>query len=363
MTKKSFVPPKVPPRIDYSRLARIIGKTQHAIGQLDGLLVNIPNRDLVVAPLLTKEAVLSSRIEGTQATLEDVLTYEAQERTSQKNEKERDAREIINYRTALNVGMEKLKKEPFSETTIRKLHHVLLDSVRGAGKARGNFRRKHVYIAPRGLSMENATYIPPPPEELQSLLDNWTNYLNSQVEQDPLIQIGIAHYQFEAIHPFMDGNGRVGRLLIPLFLYKRKLLNYPLLNISEFFEKHRESYYELLLGVSDNRDWEKWLVYFLTALLTQAAKTQATILRMILLYERIKSSIGTIKSVYTFGLLDVIFANPILSATVARKLLGASRQTVYNLLRKFTEENILVEMPVGKTRRVYFFRDLLEIVK
>jgi len=363
MTKEPFVPPKLPPRINCSRLVRKIGKARGAIGELNGLLVNTPNRDLISAPLINKEAVLSSRIEGTQATLEDVLMYEAQGTTSEKNEKEKDIREIINYRTALRVGMDKLKKESFNETTIRKLHHVLLNSVRGADKARGHLRRKQVYVLSRGLSIENATYVPPPPEKVPSLLDNWTNYINSEVEQDPLVQIGIAHYQFEAIHPFMDGNGRIGRLLIPLSLYKKKLLSYPLLYVSEFFEKNRESYYALLSGVSTNGEWEKWLDYFLSALLVQAAKTQETVLKMVLLYEKLRASVRKLNSVYAFGLLDVIFANPILSATLVIKLLGASRQTVYNLLEKFTKEKILIKMPNGKRNRVYVFRELLKIVQ
>lgn len=363
MVKKLFVPPKLPPRIDYSCLVKEISQTQRALGQLDGLLVNVPNRDLLSAPLLTKEAVLSSRIEGTQATLEDVLIYEARGKTSEKDQKEKDAREIINYRRALMIAMDDLKKKPFGETLIRRIHYVLLNSVRGANKARGNLRKKLVYIASPGSPMEDAIYVPPPPGRLPSLLTNWASYLNSKDEQDSLVQIGIAHYQFEAIHPFMDGNGRIGRLLIPLFLYKRKLLSHPLLYISEYFEKHRKSYYELLLGVSENGDWENWLKYFLGALLAQASKAQMTVLKMVLLYERLRDSVRTVNSIYAFQLLDVIFANPIVSFVTVKELLGASRQTIYNLLRKFTEVGILVEMPGGRRNRVYVFRKLLEIVK
>lgn len=362
MPKKPFVPPKLAPRIDYSCLVKEISQAQRALGQLDGLLVNVLNPGLLSAPLLTKEAVLSSKIEGTQATLEDVLVYEARGKTSEKDQKEKDAREIINYRSALKIGMDDLKKGPFNETLIRRIHYVLLNSVRGANKARGNLRKKQVYVAPPGSPMEEAIYIPPPAGRLPSLLTNWASYLNSKDEQDPLVQIGIAHYQFEAIHPFVDGNGRIGRLLIPLFLYKKKLLSRPLLYISEYFEKYRKSYYELLLGVSDNGNWENWLKYFLGALLAQASKTQVTVLKMILLYERLKDSVQTVNSIYAFQLLEVLLTNPIVSFARVKKLLGASRQTIYNLLGKFTKAGILVEMSGMKRNRVYVFSELLEIV-
>lgn len=256
MVKIPFIPPNLPPEIDYTSLIKEIGRAHNALGGLNGSLVNIPNPDLLTTPLLTKEAVLSSRIEGTQATLEDVFKYEAEEEISEEGEKEKDIREIINYRRAMRTAIEELKNRPIGENLIKKLHYDLLNSVRGTNKDRGNLRRMQVYIGLPGASIEDAIYVPPPITELAPLLSNWEKYTNSEQEKDPLVQIGVVHYQFEAIHPFMDGNGRIGRLLIPLFLYQRKFLSYPLLYISEFFEDNRKDYYNLLNCVSEKGDWE-----------------------------------------------------------------------------------------------------------
>jgi len=364
MTKNPFIPPKLPPKIDYSSLIKEIGEARETLGTLYGLLINIPNFDLLTTPLLTKEAVLSSRIEGTQATLEDVFRHEAEGKTSEKDRKEKDIREIINYRKAMRAAIEELKGRPIGENLIKKIHYALLDSVRGADKDRGNFRRMQVYIGLPGASIEEAIYIPPPITELPSLLSNWEEYINSKKEKDPLVQIGVAHYQFEAIHPFIDGNGRIGRLLIPLFLYQRKLLPYPLLYISEYFEKNRRDYYDLLNNVSERGDWEAWLRFFLLALTVQSFKTQNTVLKILRLYKKLKSEITTINAIYAINLLDIIFATPIVSfVSIKKRLRTKSPQTIYNLLEKFTKVGILKEIPGRKRNKIYVFQQLLDILK
>ncbi|MGB3242563.1 MAG: Fic/DOC family N-terminal domain-containing protein, partial [Candidatus Omnitrophota bacterium] len=324
MTKKPYIPPKLPPPdIDYSGLIGYVGRANKALGKLNGLLVNIPNYRLLTRPLITKEAVLSSRIEGTHATLEEVFKYEAEGKESQKDEKERDVREIINYGKAISVAVDELKKRPIGENLIKKIHHVLLDSVRGENKDRGNLRKMQVYVGVPGVPMEEAAYIPPPHTKLSDLLSNWEKYMDSTSEKDPLIQIGVAHYQFEAIHPFMDGNGRIGRLLIPLFLYSREFIQYPLLYISEYFERQRKQYLDFLHGVDEKSDWNTWLKFFLIALESQALRTQETVFSILNLYDELKGKITTVNSVYAIHLLDVIFITPIVtSATIRRRLKG-----------------------------------------
>jgi Fic family protein len=364
VVKTPFIPAKLPPKIDYSSLIKEIARAQNALGSLNGSLINIHNPDLLTAPLLTKEAVLSSRIEGTQATLEDVLKYEAEERTTEKDEKEKDIREIVNYRRAMRIAMDELKERPIGENLIKKIHYYLLDSVRGANKDRGNLRKTQVYVGLPGTPIEEAIYIPPPPTELTSLLKNWEEYVNSEQEKDPLVQIGIVHYQFEAIHPCMDGNGRIGRLLIPLFLYQRKLLFYPLLYISEYFEENRKYYYDLLNGVNEKNDWESWLKFFLAALEVQSLKTQNTVLKILALYQELKNKIATINAVYAIHLLDIIFTTPVVSfKSIKNRLKTKSYQTIYNLLAKFVKVGILEEMPARKRNRIFVFKQLLDILK
>lgn len=364
MSNIPFIPPKLPPKIDYTNLIKEIGQAHNNLGKLNGLLINIPNPGLLTTPLLTKEAVLSSRIEGTQATLEDVFKYEAEEKVSEEGEIEKDVREIINYRKAMSLAIDELKNRPIGENLIKKIHFHLLSSVRGANKDRGNLRRIQVYIAAPGTPIEEATYIPPPITEIPSLLSNWESYINSEQEKDPLIQMGIAHYQFEAIHPFMDGNGRIGRLIIPLFLYQRKLLSYPLLYISEFFEKNRKDYYALLKRVSEEENWENWIRFFLTALTDQSLKTQVTVLEIIALHNNLKNKIIAINSAYAINLLDIIFTNPIISfASIKKRLKTKSYQTIFNLLTKFVKIGILKEVSGKRRNRIYVFQELLDILK
>ncbi|MDH4223914.1 MAG: Fic family protein [candidate division Zixibacteria bacterium] len=364
MSKTPFIPTKLPPRIDYTSLIKEIGEANNALGQLQGSLINLSNPDLLITPLLTKEAVLSSRIEGTQATLEDVFKYEAEEKTYEESEKEKDVKEIINYRRAMHTAMQELRNRPIGENLIKNIHYILLNSVRGTNKDRGNLRRSQIYIGLPNTPIEEAIYIPPPYTELPSFLSNWEEYVNSKQEKDPLIQIGVAHYQFEAIHPFMDGNGRIGRLLIPLFLYQRELLSYPLLYISEYFEERRKDYYDFLKNVTEKGDWESWLKFFLMALAIQSLKTQTTVMKILILYKKLKDEIGAINAVYAIHLLDIIFASPIVSfVNIKKRIKAKSYQTIYNLLTKFVKIGILEEIPGRKRNRIFVFKQLLEILR
>jgi Fic family protein len=364
MTKQPFIPPELPPKIDYSRLIREIGLAHSALGNLNGLLRKIANPNLLMTPLITKEAVLSSRIEGTIATLEDVLKYEAEKSGEEATEKERDVREILNYRIALRKAMKMLEQRPIGENLLKTIHEVLLASVRGEKKDRGNFRRMQVYIGAPGTPIEEAAYIPPPITEVPRLLSNWEKYINSEEEKDTLVQMGIAHYQFEAIHPFMDGNGRIGRLIIPLYLFERKLLSHPILYISEYFELHRKDYYDLLNRVSTDKAWEAWLKFFLDAVIVQSGKAEQCILEIFDLYEKLKQEVTAINSVYAINLLDIVFKAPIIKyAEIKDKIKGASAQTIFNLIGKFEKAGILKEISGYKRNRIYAFEKLLRILK
>ncbi len=364
MNKKPFIPLKLPVKINYEELIGYIAKAHRAIAGLDSLLVALPNPNLLGRTLQTKEAVLSSRIEGTQATLDEVLAYEAADGKAESETKKQDINEIINYRKALEFGVKNLEKLPLSENLIKKLHFMLLKSGRGANKAPGEFRKIQVYLGMPGADISEASYIPPSANEIASLFANFEKYLNSDEEKDKLAQIAIAHYQFEAIHPFLDGNGRVGRLIISLFLYEKKLLSHPFLYLSEFFEEHRQTYYELLRGVSEKNDWENWIKFFLNALTVQAQKAENTGRLILKLRQDLKEKIIGLNSVYAPHLLDGIFIRPIFTTASLRKHVKIKNtQTFFSLIGKFTEAGILKEQnPKQKRNKVYVFEKLIKIL-
>ncbi len=364
MSKKPFLPPKLPIKLDYEPLIGHITKAHRAIAGLDALLSALPNPSLLGRTLQTKEAVLSSQIEGTEASLDEVLAYEVASDKNKSETKKQDIDEIINYRKALDLGIKSLDILPLSENLIKRLHATLLKSGRGQNKAPGEFRKIQVYIGMPGAEISEASYIPPTADEIIPLFSNLEKYLNSDEEKDQLVQIAIAHYQFEAIHPFLDGNGRVGRLIISLFLYEKKLLAHPFLYLSEFFEEHRQTYYELLRGVSENQDWESWIKFFLNALAIQAQKAESTGRAILKLHGELKEQIVLINSQYSAHLLDAIFVRPIFSATSLHKHVKIKNtQTLYTLIGKFVDMGILKEVDSKQKRnKVYRFEKLIKIL-
>jgi len=364
MSKKPFIPPKLPIKIDYEPLIGHITKAHRAIAGLDALLSALPNPSLLGRTLQTKEAVLSSQIEGTEATLDEVLAYEAVNNKNESATKKQDINEIINYRKALDLGIKSLDTLPLSENLIKKLHATLLKSGRGENKAPGEFRKIQVFIGIPGADISEATYIPPTANEIIPLFSNLEKYLNSDEEKDNLVQIAIAHYQFEAIHPFLDGNGRVGRLIISLFLYEKKLLAHPFLYLSEFFEEHRTTYYELLRNVSEKQDWENWIKFFLNALTIQAQKAEEASKSILKLNQELKDQILALNSQYAPYLLDAIFVRPIFSASSIQKHVKIKNtQTLYTLIGKFVDMGILKEVDSKQKRnKVYRFEKLIKIL-
>lgn len=366
--KTPFDLPLLPPKVDYLALVNDLSKAHAALARLDATLSHLPNPQLIERTFLTREAVLSSQIEGTQATLEEVLREEAEggEEVSESTKKLQDIREVINYRRAMREGALMVdERKPLAENNIKSLHATLLRSVRGKTRRPGEFRDQQVYIAPPGTPMSDARYVPPSPMMVPELYSNFDRYLNtSGAEQDLLVQIAVAHYQFEAIHPFSDGNGRVGRLLIPLFLYQHKLLSKPYVYISKYFEQHRRDYYDLLADVSYKEAWIPWLRFFLNGL-TEQADDASTLVRKILdIQKQFHAVLSDFKSPYALNLLDTLFAYPVVTTTQMRRLAEIkSVPTLLKLINKFVQAGILVDITPDRQRnKTYAFKVLLDLM-
>lgn len=365
MAKAPFTPPRLPPELDYTKLVGAIGKAHASIARLEGLLFNLRNPQLLSRAFITKEAVLSSQIEGTQATISEVLEQDAKGIDRDVTRKERDYREIVNYRRALERGIELLKERPLTENLIKELHRILLRSARGESKRPGEFRDHEVYIGRQGLGKEHASYIPPLPPAIPELFSDLERYMHSGGERDTLVQIAIIHYQFEAIHPFADGNGRIGRLLISLMLYQKGLLTHPFIYLSEFFEEHRQDYYDLLRNVSEKGDWESWVLFFLRGIDEQARKAQETAKRILDLHEALRGKVAAFGSSYAHEFLDALFMQPLFMSGTIRALVHLkSPTTLFMLISKFEKAGIITDVAKGQRRnKIYRFDALNDILK
>jgi Fic family protein len=351
--KKPFTPQLLPHGNPvWEPLVPLIGQANRALAHYDGVLYGVPNPSVLLAPLTTQEAVLSSKIEGTQATLSDVLKFDAGEEPKRESTR-LDIQEIANYRQALRVAEAELKTRPFTLNLLLKLHAVLLNSVRGRDKGRGRFRTVQNYIGAYGSPMEQATFIPPEPSRLPELLSNWEKYYHMD-RPDPLVQLAVVHAQFEIIHPFLDGNGRLGRMLIPLFLYEREILGRPMFYLSAYFDKHRDAYIDKLRALSETDDaWTDWIIFFLTALIEQAKENAAKARSIMDLYVRLKARvIDLTRSKYAVPLLDILFARPIFQSSELEEQKGMpSKPMIMNMLGKLKEEGILKTVRKGSGRR------------
>lgn len=352
--------PLLPPEEEIKPPLKMITDAYHAVGELKGRMYrDVINPNLIVAPLLNKEAVASSKIEGTQTTVEEVLRYEAEERKVENP----DILEVLNYRSAIYESIKFLKSKPSGENLVKTLHRTLLTSVRGKEKDPGNFRRTTVHLGKPGSKVDEAAYVPPKPDDITQLMKNWVEFVHES-EMDLLVKVAISHYQFEAIHPFMDGNGRVGRLMIPIIMYEQKMIPFPYFYISEYFEQHRSEYYEALRLVDHERDWNSWVRFFLSAIKETAEQMQGKVLSMYELYGTTKEELVKMNSQYSQLLLDLLFENPIIAAKeIPKRLDQASKQTLYNLARKFEEAGIIREITGQKRNQVYAFDALLDIIK
>jgi Fic family protein len=361
---KPYVPNKLPlEKLNYEKFVHLIGKANFEVAQFGGILQVMINPSVLLSPLTTQEAVLSSKIEGTQANFEEVLEYEASLKFDEN--KTEDIQEIINYRKALIYAVKEMDKIPISLNFIRKIHAILLDSVRGRNKAQGEFRRIQNWIGRPGSTIETASYVPPSPEKLMDFLSDLEKYIHYE-EKDFLVQLAIVHAQFEIIHPFLDGNGRLGRMLIPLFLYEKKLLTSPMFYISAYLEANREMYYEKLNSVSNDNNWEDWIVFFLTAIIEQAKENTKKAKDILNLYEEMKIKINEItKSQYSIQVLDTIFELPIFKTPDFIEKSGIPKPTAMRILKELHNAKILrtIKEAQGRSPAIAMFEDLITIVE
>lgn len=360
-----FIPEALPPDgLHWEPLIPRLGRANRSIAAFGGILGALPNPGLLLSPITTQEAVLSSRIEGTQATLSDVLKFEAGEQPVEP-ERATDIQEIQNYRAALLAVEKALRSRGFSLGMLKSLHAVLLQGVRGQEKTPGAFRITQNWIGPAGCPIEKASFVPPAPIGLIDHMEGWENYYRSD-QPDALVQLAIVHAQFEIIHPFLDGNGRLGRILIPLFLYEKKVLPRPMFYLSAWLAEHRAEYVDRLRALGNERgDWNSWIDFFLRAIDEQAVRNTVTARAILELYGRLKSRyLELTHSQFAVPLLDQIFTRPIF--TTANLSFGArepSRPAVLNLLRMLREDGTLKVVREGSGRRptVYVLPELLNL--
>jgi Fic family protein len=359
-----FIPDTLPlKKLDWSWFLPLIGRSNGAVARYDGLLQSLPNAALLLSPLTTQEAVLSSRIEGTQATLEDVLKYEAQpEATTQRIE---DIQEVINYRKALRSAVSELSRRPLSLNLLKRTHSILLSNVRGKNRATADFRKVQNWIGAPGSTMENARYVPPAPDKLMDALDNFEKYIHYD-EKDPLVQLAIIHAQFEIIHPFLDGNGRIGRIIIPLFLYEKEMLSSPMFYISAYFEKYRDEYYDRLNGITHSGKWDEWILFFLKAVEQQAQENSAKARKILELYNEMKEKIAEVaRSQFAIQALDCLFDLPVFRSSIFQEKSRIPKPSAHRILSQLKDAKIisLLEEAKGRKAAVFVFDRLLEIVE
>lgn len=354
----AFVPAPLPPDLAYdSRLVLALSHADAALSELSGLGRHLPNPHLLIAPYVRREAVLSSRIEGTRASLSDLLLDEVEVDQSE----DADVREVRNYVAALEYGLERLRDLPLSLRLVRELHERLMRGVRGDRATPGEFRRSQNWIGPAGSTPVSAPYVPPPPDLMMEGLSNWERFLHDREGFPDLIHGAIMHEQFEAIHPFLDGNGRVGRLLITLFFVERGRLSQPLLYLSDYIEAHRQEYYDTLQRVRTEGDWLGWLQFFLTGVkeTARAAAHQAGQLMDLRETYRLRLS----RRPNALRLLDALFMNPYLTAARAVQILGVSDPTARQALAVLQEDGLITEVTGRHWRRVYLARPILEALE
>jgi len=359
-----YVPDELPlAQLDHRRLIGAVGRANAELARYDGLLQAVVNPEIMLSPMTTQEAVLSSKIEGTQATLDEVLEHEAGD--LKQGEKAQDIREIMNYRAALSVARDVLTDRPLTLGLVQDMHRILMDSVRGQNKTPGEFRKDQNWIGGPGCPMEDATFIPPNPLVMMDHLERWEAYVRGD-DVDVLVQTAVAHAQFELIHPFKDGNGRVGRLLLPLLLYQKRVLSSPSFYLSEYLEAHRDTYYERLQQISSRGDWDGWIAFFLEAVVVQSRDNAERVRALLLLYERMKTEIRDLtRSQYAFSALDALFYKPIFQTSDFVQRAVIPKQTALPILRTLREAGILQELrpPSGRRPGILAFRELLTIVE
>ncbi len=356
---KAFVPNHLPFEIKVDAvLQHLLSKADIALGRLDGIAEVLPDVDFFIFMYVRKEATLSSQVEGTVATFSDVLKAEAKIKDMEIHN---DVDEILNYIKAMNYGLERLQTLPLSLRLIREIHKILLTGVRGAHRNPGEFKTSQNWIG--GATIQTATFLPPPAHEIMPLLDNFEKYLHDTTQQPALVKAGLLHTQFENIHPFLDGNGRIGRLLIPFYLCQQGVLRRPLLYLSEFFKTHRQSYYDKLNAVHENDDIENWLKFFIEGVATTADKAVGTTRKIVGLRENaLQKVVGLDRSAEKGKrLLDYLFRQPIATVKTVEKVTGLKNPNALSLVSKFIRLGILKETTGRRRNRIFSYQDYIKL--
>jgi Fic family protein len=356
----AFVPDPLPRQVDLNpSLVYLLDQASRAVATLAGIGETLPNPHLLIRPFVRREAVLSSRIEGTQASISDLFLFEAGGERRARG----DVREVANYVRALDYGLDRLGELPLSMRLVNEIHAELLAGVRGGERAPGELRTRQVWIGSEGTTIQEARFVAPPPGHLPELLGDWERFLHEDLQVPPLVQCAMMHYQFEAIHPYIDGNGRIGRLLITLFLCAKDVLPTPLLYLSAYFDRRRNEYYDRLYNVSATGDWEQWLRFFLEGVAEQAKDALLRSRRVRALQDEYRSVLQAGgASGNTLRLLDELFAYPFMTVPFAHRLLGITQQGARNILERLRQDGI-VRLDETKWPRVYITTELLQAIE
>lgn len=358
----AFIPYPLPPGINFDKsLISLLSEADRLLGELSGTGRLLANPYLLIAPYMRREAVSSSRIEGTQASLNDLFFFEASERAKPEIP---DVREVRNYVQAMEHGIKRLKDLPISIRLIGEIHRVLMEDVRGHHATPGEIRRSQNWVGPPGCTIQDATYVPPPVKEMKNALGEWEKYLHSAPDAPPLIQCALMHYQFEAIHPFLDGNGRVGRLLITFFLWEKGLLTQPLLYLSAFFDKFRDEYYTRLLNVSKYGDWRAWIEFFLRGVAYQAVDAISDAKKIIELHAEYRRRLESTKKIpeSAYRLVEEMFITPVFSITALSKKWDIPFNSVKTGISRLVAIGILREATGKRRNKLYIAHELMKLL-
>jgi Fic family protein len=356
-----FVPNPLPPKIEFDQeLVLILSKAEEKLGKLSGVGLSLPSPNLLIIPYLRKEAIMSTRIEGTRISLQEVLLSE----TKEGEEKTPDAKEVINYINTVNYALKHVEDNQIDLDLIKKMHKILMGGVRGDEKSPGKFRDVQNWIGSEFSNVSDAVFVPPNPEAVPKLMDDLIDYLNTEHNIPVLVRCALMHYQFETIHPFCDGNGRIGRSLISVYLCKKKKIIKPLLYISEFFEKYRLNYNELLLKTGQTGKFEEWIKFFLKAIEVQSEDALLRAHKLLLLRESYRKQIqNEMQTSEILNIIDYLFSNPFVTVTKAGKVSAVTYPTAKRYIDKLIKYGILKETQHLQRERTYVAYEIYEIIK
>ena len=358
----AFVPDTLPTSLPLDPEAvQVLAEASQALGLLQGLVQSLPSPQILVRPFVRREAELSSRIEGTYANQEELVLFELDRDTAADKP---DVREVWNYVAAFEYGLKRLQELPVSLRLIRELHSKLMKGVRGGDRQPGEFRTCQNYIGRKGQPITNARYVPPPPGEVPACLDAFEKAIHAESKQPFLVRLALIHYQFEAIHPFEDGNGRIGRLLLPLLLVEKQVLSHPLIQLSAYFEQHRREYYDHLLHISQMGEWQPWIRFFLRAVhheSNEAVRRTRAILELRNQYREKMEAVGA--SAQTLKVVDDLFVTPAVTVTGVAKRLRVTYPTAELLVRKLVRANILSVDKTRRRNRIFHASEILNLAQ